>query len=77
MPDELRDETIHALEARGNDFRVGREELHVVQDELHRTLLRHGHERSQRGKLLIEARRPFDEQHLHESSEVAGKGQRV
>ena len=76
VADELRQEIVHSFEARGNDFRVHRDELHVVQHELHGTLLRHGHERAQRGQLLLEVI-AFDEQHLHEASEVTGEGQSV
>ena len=76
MANELRQEIVHALEARGHHFGVGREELHVVKDELHGALLRHRHERSQRGELLIEGT-PFGEQHLHEAGEVTGESQSV
>ena len=76
MSDQLRDESIDAFEARRDHFGVGGQQLHVMQNELYRALLRNGHERTQRGELLVEGG-SFGEQHLHEASEVAGEGQRV
>ena len=76
MSDELRYESIHAIESRGHDLRIRRQQLHVMQNDLHRPLLRDGHEGAQRGELLLEGG-AFDEQQLHEAGEVPGEGQSV